>query len=57
VVAAGAQSLWRLPLLLLLPRTTSTSLRLTSIRRSARTIVGTVSPSADFPLDALDKEN
>ena len=46
MVTAGLRLHERLPLLPLLPRTTSTSMRLASARRAARTIVGSVSPSA-----------
>jgi len=46
MVTVGLRLHGRLPLLLLLPRTSSTSMRLASTRRAARTIVGTVSPSA-----------
>ena len=46
MVTAGLHSLWRLPLLLLLPHTASASMRLASTRRTALPIVGMATPSA-----------
>ena len=46
MITAGAQYHGHLTKLLLLPRTTSTSMRLASTRRPARAVVGMLSPSA-----------